>query len=124
MNLKTYDNKVCGVKASCEKMKDINCKKVSYRQFYNWINSGRWVLRKKDKLRQYYKKGEKRTNGIFSKFKDKRVLPIWVRPKCVDLRKEFGHWELDLIIGKKSNGFYNILTFVERKSRILFMTKI
>lgn len=69
-------------------------------------------------------KGRKRKLGIYSKFKDKRVLPIWVRPKYVDLREEFGHWELDLIIGKKANGFDNLLTFSERKTRILFISRI
>ena len=75
-------------------------------------------------MRQYYKKGGKRTHGIFQKFQNKWVMPIWVRPKYIDLRQEFGHWEADLIIGKKANGFDNILTFTERQTRILFATKI
>nr|WP_254616024.1 IS30 family transposase [Mycoplasma sp. OR1901] len=33
---------------------------------------------------------------------------------------EFGHWEADLVIGKRSNGYKNILTLTERKTRIGF----
>ncbi|GAA5414408.1 IS30 family transposase [Ureaplasma ceti] len=51
-------------------------------------------------------------------------MPIWVRPKYIDLRQEFGHWELDLVIGKKANGFDNIITFTERKTRMLFVTRL
>ena len=51
-------------------------------------------------------------------------MPIWVRPKNIDLREEFGHWELDLIIGKKASGFDNLLTFCERKTRMLFICRI
>lgn len=47
-----------------------------------------------------------------------------MRPKHIDLRLEFGHWELDLIIGKKANGFENLVTLTERKTRMLFMTKL
>ena len=119
-----YDKRIRGVK-NCSKILELtDLNKVSWRQVYNWINSSRWLLRKSDKLRVWYKKGGKRTNGIFSKFNDKRVLPIWVRPKYIDKREEFGHWELDLIIGKKANGFENIVTLTERKTRMLFMTKI
>ena len=119
-----YNKNVCGVKQTYYKLRQKKIVAVSWQQIYNWIKSYRWVLTKKDILRKYYVKGRKRKLGIYSKFKDKRVLPIWVRPKNIDLREEFGHWELDLIIGKKASGFDNLLTFCERKTRMLFICRI
>nr|WP_257536436.1 IS30 family transposase [Mycoplasmopsis bovis] len=52
------------------------------------------------------------------------VYPIWARPKYIDLREEYGHWESDLIIGKRSNGYDNVLTLVERQTRMGFAVKI
>lgn len=95
---------------------------VSTRQIFNWIKSNRWVLKKSDRLRNYYLKGSKRKNGFYRKFKDKFLLPIWVRPKNIDLRLDYGHWEADLIVGKRSSGFSNILTLVERKTRMSYAT--
>ncbi|WNM14735.1 hypothetical protein RNM01_01290 [Mesomycoplasma ovipneumoniae] len=28
------------------------------------------------------------------------VKPIWARDKSIDSRQDFGHWELDLVVGK------------------------
>ncbi len=52
------------------------------------------------------------------------VKPIWARDKSIDSRQDFGHWELDLIVGKKASGHDNILTLVERKTRKLFAKKV
>ena len=38
-------------------------------------------------------------------------------------REEFGHWELDLVIGKKTKGEPCIITLVERKTRKLLTRK-
>ena len=77
-----------------------------------------------DRLRRFKKNGPKRTIGIFSKFKDKVVLPIWTRHKSVHLRQEYGDYEVDLIIGRQSTGYDNLLTFNERKSRKLFIKRV
>lgn len=121
-----YEKRYHGVYATINKISQHlnNIEHVSTRQVFRWIKSNKWIIKKNNRLRQYYKKGGKRTLGVFQKFQNKWVMPIWVRPKYIDLRQEFGHWEADLIIGKKANGFDNILTFTERHTRILFATKI
>lgn len=43
------------------------------------------------------------------------------RPSSVEGRREVGHWEGDLVVGKNQDGF--ILTLVERSSRILQAVK-
>lgn len=120
-----YDKRYSSVEISLFKMKQDKLldSYPSIRQIYNWIRSNRWIIKRSDKLRIYCK-NRKRKIGIFSKFKNNYVLPIWTRSKSVDLRNEYGHWEIDLIIGKKSNGFANILTMVERKTRIGYIAKV
>jgi len=44
------------------------------------------------------------------------------RPAIVQQRREVGHWEGDLVVGKNQDGF--ILTLVERVSRMLHAVKI
>lgn len=46
------------------------------------------------------------------------------RDPAVQLRKEFGHWEVDLVLGKKTKGEPAILTMVERKTRLLLTKKV
>lgn len=45
---------------------------------------------------------------------------IDLRPEKVNTREEFGHWEIDTVIGKKS-GDNALLTLTERKSRYEIM---
>lgn len=42
---------------------------------------------------------------------------ITERPKEADERTEPGHWEIDLVIGRKKAQTYIILTLVDRKTR-------
>ncbi|MDJ1647628.1 IS30 family transposase, partial [Mycoplasma phocimorsus] len=42
------------------------------------------------------------------------------RPKKIDLREEYGHWEADLVLGKRASGYRNVLTLTERKTRVGF----
>ena len=121
-----FENKYAGVKSTWYflKKKYPNIKFPSWRQVYNWIRSRNWILKPSDRLRKYYVKGRKRKIGLFSKFKSKLVFPIWMRPKIIDKRIEFGHYEADFIIGKKESGFSNLITLTERCSRMTFIKKI
>jgi IS30 family transposase len=49
-------------------------------------------------------------------------VPIELRPFSVESRSQFGHWEGDSLVSRKSLTALNSL--VERKSRLLFLTKI
>ena len=46
------------------------------------------------------------------------------RPKEVEERKEFGHWECDLVIGAKSGQDEALLTLLERKIREFMIVKL
>ena len=49
-------------------------------------------------------------------------IPIEQRPISVENRSRFGHWEGDSLVSRKSLAALNSL--VERKSRLLFLTKL
>lgn len=57
---------------------------------------------------------------------NKRVLgrSIEERPEDIQTRKEFGHWEIDLVLGSKSGKDKALLTMVERKTRQFFNIQI
>lgn len=46
------------------------------------------------------------------------------RDPSVLSRESFGHWEVDLVLGKKTKGESVILTMVERKTRFLLTKKV
>ena len=56
---------------------------------------------------------------------NKKILgrSIEERPGIVDLRTEFGHWEIDTVIGKKGENEPCVLTLVERMTRMCFWIK-
>ncbi|WNM17569.1 IS30 family transposase [Mesomycoplasma ovipneumoniae] len=122
-----YDKKVHGVKATyfyiAENFPDIE--RPSLKTVFNWIKTNKWVLVRSDRLRKYYKKGEKEPEMPCKRLvPEGYVKPIWARDKSIDSRQDFGHWELDLVVGKKASGHDNILTLVERKTRKLFAKKV
>src|SRR5690625_4054942 len=57
--------------------------------------------------------------------KHRRVLgkSIAERPAEVEDRMEFGHWEIDTVVGQKSDD-NALLTIIERKSRFYYAVKI
>jgi IS30 family transposase len=65
--------------------------------------------------------GTKRTKGT-----NKKVLgtSISERPVEANERKEFGHYEADLVIGKKEQGEDAVLTLVERVTRQAFVRRV
>ena len=58
--------------------------------------------------------------------KNKRILgrSIEERPEDIDKRTEFGHWEIDLVVGKKSAEDEVLLTMIERKTRSLHILRL
>lgn len=58
--------------------------------------------------------------------KNKRLLgtSIEERPEHINDRSEFGHWEIDTVIGKKTKGEAVLLTLTERQTRYELIIKI
>jgi len=53
-----------------------------------------------------------------------RTTSIEKRPEIVESREEFGHWEIDLVVGGKDAAKPVLMTLVERKTRQLVMRKL
>ena len=76
-----------------------------------------------EKLRRY---GKNRNHGSKAKgiaYDFSAVRSIASRPKSVNNRNRYGHWELDTIVLRNECGCH-LATFVERKSRLLLIRKI
>lgn len=74
-------------------------------------------------LRQAHRKRKaKGLNRKEQKTKIPNRIPIEARPKSVEHRRQFGHWEGDSLVSRKSQAALNSLT--ERKSRLLLLTRL
>lgn len=90
---------------------------ISTRTLYTYIDNNLFLgISNKDL--PVKRNGKKREYKQIRKvaLKNTKGRSISERPESVDRRKEQGHWEIDLVIGKKGTKPV-ILTIVERKSR-------
>ena len=87
---------------------------VCTKTLYNYIDLGLLGIKNIDlplKLRRNTKPNRIKNN------KKKLGTSISERPSYIEERKEFGHWEIDTVIGEKSSDDNVLLTLVERKTR-------
>ena len=87
---------------------------VCTKTLYNYVDLGLLKIKNIDlpeKLKRSEKSKKTREN------KKKLGNSIEQRPDDVDTREEFGHWEIDSVIGKKNEGEPQVMTLVERKLR-------
>lgn len=94
---------------------------VCTKTLYNYIDLGLLSVINADlpmKLRRNTKPAK------VKKHKKKLGTSISERPSNIDNREEFGHWEIDTVIGEKSNNDCVLLTILERKTRNAFIQKI
>ena len=94
---------------------------VSIERIYQYLradkkNGGKLYLQ----LRHQLKHRNRPISGKHEIIKNKKSIET--RPEIVLTNQEFGHYEIDLIIGAKGKGA--ILTLVERKTKFLFMEKL
>lgn len=83
------------------------------------------------KIKTQYQK-QREIDRLRSKLKSQGILvrySIYERPPKINTRRQFGHWEIDLVLpAKGKNGEINdksaILTLVERKTRFYVLIKI
>jgi IS30 family transposase len=94
---------------------------VCTKTLYNYIDLGLMRVKNSDlTLKLQYNTKSKRTRKNMRKLGNS----IELRPKSVDQRNEFGHWEIDTVIGKKSRGEEVLLTIVERQTRNAIIRRI
>ena len=94
---------------------------VCTKTLYNYVDSGLLKIKNIDlpeKLSRKTKTKKDREN------KRKLGNSIEQRPDIVDTREEFGHWEIDSVIGRKAEGESQVMTIVERKLRKSIWIKV
>ena len=96
---------------------DIVCTKT----LYNYVDSGLLKIKNIDLPEKPDRKTKKTRIH-----KNKRVLgrSIEERPADIEARKEFEHWEVDLILGSKKGSDSAILSLLERKTRRYLMIRV
>ena len=108
----------CYGRAKSEKIfKNTVCTKT----LYKYVELGFLKMKNTD-LPQKLKRIPKSTRIRINKRKFGKSISE--RSKHIELRKEFGHWEIDTVIGKKTSDQDVLLTIIERKSRYYKVIKI
>ena len=99
--------------------------RISYEAIYCHIYAHRQARLNQKLIKLLpYQKSQRRRPSTKSKrgIKIKDAISIEQRPKHVENRREIGHWEGDLVIGKGQKSA--IGTIVERKSRFTYICKL
>ncbi|WP_018247991.1 IS30 family transposase [Orenia marismortui] len=94
---------------------------VSTKTLYNYVNAGLLTIKNIDlplKLKRSSKRKHTKNN------KKKLGTSIDQRPESINNRSEFGHWEIDTMIGKKTKNESVLLTMTERMTRKEIIRKI
>ena len=93
---------------------------VCTKTLYSYVDLGLLPIKNIDlpeKLRRNTKAKKVREN------KKNLGRSIEERPEIIQLRIEFGHWEIDTVIGKQGEGEPCVLTLVERMTRMCIWVK-
>ena len=94
---------------------------VCTRTLYNYVDQGLMTIKNynlPEKLKRNTKLHHVRQN------KKKLGRSIEERPKEIEQRSEFGHWECDLVLGHKTKDDQVLLTLSERMSREFLIIRI
>lgn len=107
---------VCGIAKKEGKFKEM----VSTKTLYNYIDAGLMKVKNIDLNLKV-----KMSNKSRKRRKNRRIMgeSIEKRPQKVNERNEFGHWEIDTVVGTKKRSAV-LLTLAERVTRQLITVKI
>lgn len=89
---------------------------------YSYIEAQLLEIKNIDLLEQTSRRTKRNANTTHKRMLQGRSIDE--RPKRVESRREFGHFELDTIVGKRNGQESVIMTLIERKSRFQFMRLI
>ena len=106
-----------------EEIKEMNFKtKMCAKTIRNNIKNGDiYDIKPKDMIYNKKYKDKNKEKKICEKIPPEKSIDY--RPKEANTREEYGHWEGDLVIGKRKKGAV-LLTFTERKTREEIIIKL
>lgn len=87
---------------------------VNTKTLYNYVDLGLLSIKNIDLPEKLARNAKKERNHVNKKNLGRSIEE---RPKEINTRQEFGHWECDLVLGAKSNNDQALLTLLERRSR-------
>lgn len=91
---------------------------LCFRTIYNYIDKEILDVKRNDLVYGKYDKQEKDKKEESERIKpNKEGKTIHDRPKEISTREEIGHWEMDLVEGKKDENEPYLLVLSERKTR-------
>jgi ISTde2, transposase len=91
--------------------------RICVKTLYNYIDQGLFLCISNEDLPSKKKSAQQGTQGRRTvAWNNRGGKSIEERPNAVNRREAFGHWEIDLVIGRKGTRPV-ILTLVERKTR-------
>ena len=97
--------------------------KLSFKTIYNYIDEGLFLTLTNQDL-PVKKNGKKRNyRHIRTAITNAKGTSITERPEEIDLREEYGHWEMDTVVGKQGTKTV-LLVLTERKTRQEIILKI
>jgi IS30 family transposase len=106
------------------KEKGLFLETICTKTLYNYISQGIFVditnkdlPVKRNKKKREYKK-------VRISHKNQKGTSIEERPKEVEKREEYGHWEMDCVVGKQGGSGAVLLVMSERKSREEIIVKM
>lgn len=97
--------------------------KISTSTIYKAIHKRRIEVTKFDTRRMISMK-DRNKDKIHEQRESKKDRTIHLRPENINNRNEFGHWEMDCVVGKAEGINEVLLTLTERKSRYEIIIKI
>lgn len=97
---------------------------ISTTTIYRAIHYGLLKVRKKDTRRmlKFKKKDSTKYAKPISSSKKDHIISL--RPEAINCRDEFGHWEIDTVIGSKSGKNSCLFTLTERTTRFELIFKL
>lgn len=122
-----YDRRHSSIEVCIYKFKKsyIFASNVSVKQVYNWINKGK-IFITREKLCYKKKRRKSKESAMMEhlvwNLENKTILPIGLRPKYIEERKEPGHLEIDSILGRKDEK-QSIISIVDRCTRKVWLIK-
>jgi IS30 family transposase len=98
---------------------------ISHEAIYQYIYDPK--AEEREELIRHLRRGhrKRKRKGVGRKERKTKIpgrIPIEERPASADKRSRFGHWEGDSLVSRKSTAALQSL--VERKSRLLFLTRL
>lgn len=97
---------------------------LHWKTIYNYIDKEVLDLTREDLIHGNYKVDKERPQESSKTTRRKEGRTIRDRPKEADTREEVGHWEMDLVEGKKGKDDPFLLVLTERKTRYEIIEKI